>query len=175
MKKIIARNLDLTVKYDLIDKRYIPIIDSIGIVCANCGKLISNIATISNDGKLYDIGFDCLDTILLNNMILDEKDLESYNHYKGHIKSYIKHSKDIGLIVNEFNSTHIIKIEFIEFSVSDFKKFNRIGKNAYLTYYYVYENGKRYNSNIRVKNDINIDDFINTFRVINKNISIILK
>ena len=42
-----------------------------GTCCANCGKLISRIATVKSDKGTFEVGFDCLETLLQNNMILE--------------------------------------------------------------------------------------------------------
>ena len=74
MKAIIERNLPLDVKYILTDKKYIPLADGYGCTCDNCGKLIANIATVKNtNGNSFNIGFDCLETILINNSLLSQK------------------------------------------------------------------------------------------------------
>jgi len=168
MKNIIQRNLDLNIKYVLIDKKYIPLIDSVGMVCDNCNKLISNIATIKGGGKVYNIGFDCLDTILLNNMILDGKSLKEYEHFKSHVKTYIKKANELKDIVKEHNTTKIYKIVAIEFDTTDFLSWSKYGKSSCLTYNYIFDTGKKYNDYIKVKNDININDFLNTIKAICK-------
>ena len=168
MKNIIQRNLDLTIKYQLIDKKYIPLIDSVGVVCDNCNKLISNIATIKGGGKVYNIGFDCLDTILLNNMILDCKSLKEYEHFKSHVKTYIKKANELKDIVKEHNQTKPYKIVSIEFDTTDFLNWSKYGKSGFLNYDYIFDSGKTYNDYIRLKNDININDFIETLKAIIK-------
>ena len=51
--------------YNLVSYNYIPLFDSAGTCCENCGRLISNIATISDSiGKHYIVGLDCAKTIL---------------------------------------------------------------------------------------------------------------
>lgn len=70
-KAIIQRQLDLSYNYTYISKTYIPLIDGTGTTCANCNRLISNIATVKrSDSKIYYIGLDCLETLMLNNEIL---------------------------------------------------------------------------------------------------------
>lgn len=175
IKNIIQRNLPLNVKYNLINKSYTPLIDSIGCSCHNCGKLIANIATVraENSEDSYLIGFDCLETLLINNSLLDGKSIEDYQQFKSSLPTFIKHSKEIKESINETNKTNINKIVGIEFEVNNFKSWAMYGKSGYLTYYYIFSNGKKYNSNIRLKNTVNIEDFINTFKAINK-INVIL-
>lgn len=51
--------------YTLVSVSYIAIVDSFGTVCENCGRLISNIATVKNDlNKHFTIGLDCAKTLL---------------------------------------------------------------------------------------------------------------
>jgi hypothetical protein len=169
MKKIVQRNLPLDVKYVLTGKKYIPIEQSAGAYCCNdCGKLIANIATVKNDNnESYDIGFDCLEKLLINNMLMDGKSIEEFYHFKKHINSYIKKSNEIKEIIKSHNAASLTKIVNIEFDISDFMYWSKFGKSSYLTFYYIYQSGKKYNSNIKVSNDINIDDFIYTFETIN--------
>jgi hypothetical protein len=72
-KKIIQRALPLNTKYSLVKISYLSIEDGGGQSCENCGRLITNIATVSGGGKCYDIGTDCLETVLLNNSLLDSE------------------------------------------------------------------------------------------------------
>lgn len=96
MKAIIKRNLDLTVKYTVIDKKYIPLENSFGCTCDNCGKIIANIATVKNEtGNIYNIGFDCLETILINNSLLSCNDIAEYNRIKSIIPKVLRFSKSI--------------------------------------------------------------------------------
>jgi len=58
-------------KYELIGVSYVALIDSIGTCCDNCGRLISNIATIKHeDGTNYTIGLDCSKTLLSKEMFI---------------------------------------------------------------------------------------------------------
>lgn len=79
MKNIIQRNLPLNVKYSLISVNYISL-ESGGCTCDNCGKFISNIATIRSENKIYNIGLDCLDSILENNNLLNDSDYLKYQY-----------------------------------------------------------------------------------------------
>ena len=80
MKKVIQRSLPLDTKYSLIGVSYLSIEDGGGCACDNCGKLITNIATIKSDKGSYTIGLDCLDTILLNNELLNGEDYFQYQY-----------------------------------------------------------------------------------------------
>lgn len=78
MKNVIQRMLPLNVKYTTEGITYISVLDG-GGCCDNCGRTISNIAHVkSSEGKHYSIGTDCLETIIINNSLLDS---ESYMQY----------------------------------------------------------------------------------------------
>ena len=168
MKAIIERALPLTVKYTLVDKKYIPIEQSMGAYCCNnCGKLISNIATVKNEiGESFNIGFDCLETILINNNLLDGKSIEEYREFKRQLPAIIKKSKEIYETIKETNAKNIVKVNGIQFDKTDFQYWSKLGKSSYLTFHYLFDNGKKYNSNIRVKSDINLDWFFETFKAL---------
>jgi hypothetical protein len=104
MKTIIERQLPLNQHYTLIDKKYIPLAESIGTCCDNCGQLIANIATVRNEtGTVYDIGFDCLETILINNSLLSGKDIDEYQRVKKMIPKILRFSK----LIKETLTTNI--------------------------------------------------------------------
>lgn len=91
-KKIIQRNLPLNTKYNLVGIKYIPIIEG-GCTCDNCNTPIANIATVKDaNGKIYQIGMDCLDTVILNNKLLDN---ESYAQYILSDKPAIEKAKQL--------------------------------------------------------------------------------
>lgn len=105
------QGLPINTKYFLIDKKYIPLESSFGCTCDNCGRIIANIATIkSNEGQVYNIGFDCLDTILLKTAILHSNDLLTYELIKKQIPKIIRFSKSIKKTL-ELNN-HITGIKF---------------------------------------------------------------
>lgn len=79
MKKVIQRSLPLNVKYTLVGVSYLSLEDGGGCSCDNCGKLITNIAAIKSD-RVYNIGLDCLDSILLNNDLLNGEDYFKYQY-----------------------------------------------------------------------------------------------
>ena len=110
MKTIVNRKLDLTVKYILTDKKYIPIEQSAGAYCCeNCGKLIANIATIKNpEDQTFNIGFDCLETILINNNLLSGFDLVEYEKVKKMIPKVLRFSKTIKETLTKNNITGLL-------------------------------------------------------------------
>jgi hypothetical protein len=95
MKAIIQRKLPLTERYTLIDKKYIPLTESCGIGCDNCGQLIANIATVKTGDKVYQIGFDCLETLLINNQLLSGKDIAEYEAFKRMLPKILRFAKMI--------------------------------------------------------------------------------
>ena len=179
MKAIIKRNLPLNVKYNLIDKKYISLVDGFGCTCDNCGKLIANIATVKNDNNnTFNIGFDCLETLLLNNNLLNGKSITEYQNFKSCLPSYIKKSKELKETIINTNLQNLNKIVSIEVDANDFlnevnywngktdKNGKIISSKQYFTFYYIFENGKKYNSNFKMSNDINVNDFISTIQSI---------
>lgn len=161
-KNIIQRNLPLDVKYILIDKSYLSIENGGGCSCDNCGKLITNVATIKNESnKVYNVGFDCLETFFINNSLLDNKSVEDAQHFRKNVTSYVRKSNEIKEFIDKNNK---FKISQIEFDVEDFKNWCVYGKTTLLTFNYIFDLGKKYNSYIRVKNDININDFFNVLK-----------
>ena len=80
MKKVIQRALPLNIKYKLLCVSYLSIEDGGGCACDNCGKLITNTATIQSYKGTYTVGLDCLDTLLLNNDLLNSEDYFKYQY-----------------------------------------------------------------------------------------------
>lgn len=64
-KRVIERSVPLNQGYELISSFYQSIEDGGGCACENCGRLITNVATIKglSDGREYAIGMDCAETI----------------------------------------------------------------------------------------------------------------
>ena len=53
-------NLDIKKPYYITGYTYIPLVDSFGTCCDNCGKLLANIVYIKDDEqKNYIVGIDC--------------------------------------------------------------------------------------------------------------------
>lgn len=91
-KKVIQRALPLDVKYSIVSVSYLSLEDGGGCSCDNCGKLITNMASVKSDKGSYTIGLDCLDTILVNNSLLDN---ESYMQYLYSDKPAISKAKSL--------------------------------------------------------------------------------
>lgn len=142
MKTIIERKLSLQQKYILIDTKYISLIDGFGCACDNCGKLIANIATVQGQttGKNYSIGFDCLETFLINNQLLDGKSIEQYNN----VVKCLPKVKKIRETIKEFLSKNPfltkVKIEVVSYLPN------------WITFNYYQQDGKqRWNDNTKYK------------------------
>ncbi len=127
MKAIIQRALPLNEMYGLIDKKYIPLDESFfGTCCDNCFKLIANIATVrSESGKVFNIGFDCLETLLINNSLLSSGDIAEYENAKTQLPKIIRASKKLSETIR--NNKHLnitgLKIERPMFEGDKFHPF----------------------------------------------------
>ena len=153
MKAIIERNLPLNTKYIVTDKKYIPLTESFGCTCDNCNKLIANIATVKNEnGKSFNIGFDCLETVLINNSLLSTNDIKEYERVKAMIPKVIRLSKTIKEIIELNNGLDGLLFE----RPSEFSK-------EYFTYYLVKGSGKPYNTSAKIK-DMDFDFLLTTLK-----------
>lgn len=158
---IIKRNLALDVQYTVIDKQYIPVLDGGGCTCDNCGKLIANIATVKSDKGTYRIGFDCLETLLINNNLLSGTDIQEYEKVKRMIPKAIrlsKHLKDI------FSKNSITGVKFEKPSYD----------SDWITFYYLQNNSteSRNNDNMKLK-DCDFDFIIATIKNIFPKITVL--
>lgn len=164
MKTIIERNLSLNNKYFLIDKKYIPIEVSAGAYCCdNCNKLIANIAVVrSENGNVYNIGFDCLETILINNNLLSTNDIKEYEKIKKMIPKIIRFSKTIKEQLNNYKNISGIKFEKQTYT------------SDWFTFYWLQNNEitSRNNDNIKLK-DVEYDFLILTLKNIFPNLTIL--
>lgn len=114
MKNIIQRALDLKKQYELIDVSYCSIEDGGGQSCENCGKLITNVATIRSEGRNYQIGLDCLDTILENNnRLISDAD---YLKYQYSDKPAIQKAKALRAKILKYAKKYpLFEAKFVEF------------------------------------------------------------
>lgn len=162
MKAIIKRTLPLDVKYIVIDKKYIPLENGMGLCCDNCNKLIANIATIKNEaGNVFNIGFDCLDTILLNNTILSKSDISDYEKVKKMIPKIIRFSKTLKETIS-LNKSMVL--EGIRFEKQTYA-------SEYFTFWYLFDKAKPYNSYVKLK-DVDFYFLIETIKNIFPKINI---
>lgn len=164
MKNIIQRSLPLNVNYTVIDKQYIPLVEGNGCTCDNCGKLIANIATVANpDGKRFNIGFDCLETFLINNQLLSQTDIEDFEKVKKMIPKCIRVAKDIRerIDVNTKNGVNIIGLSFwVPTYESDWKSF-----------WWESTNAKRMNDAYKIK-EMDVKFLVKTLQAIFPNLEI---
>lgn len=114
-KKIIQRQMRLDQMYFLTSTSYVPLADSFGTTCMNCGKLIANIANVKGkkDDKNYLIGFDCLDTFLLNNNLLDGNSKANFEFAKKALPKVVSIYKEVKQFVIDNPQITDIKIERI--------------------------------------------------------------
>lgn len=91
-KKVIQRALPLDVKYTLNGVSYLSLEDGGGCSCDNCGRLITNMANVKSSKGSYTIGLDCLDSIIINNDLLEG---ESYLQYLYSDKPAIQKAKSL--------------------------------------------------------------------------------
>lgn len=167
MKNIIKRNLPLNVNYTVVDKKYIPLLEGFGCTCDNCGKLIANIATVANpDGVRFNIGFDCLETFLLNNNLLSQGDIEQYEKVKKMIPKVIRVSKEIKDIVDR-NKDNSVKITGITFDKPTYE-------SDYKSFYWESSNARRTNSYFKIK-EMDLNFLITTLQNIFPNLTIKLE
>lgn len=162
MKQIIQRALPLNTKYVLIDKKYIPLLESFGTCCDNCGKLISNIATVKNgNGNVFNIGFDCLETILINNSLLSSNDIQEYERVKKMIPKILRFAKH----VKEVMQSH---------SITGLKFEKRTYESDYFTFYWLHNNSlvSRDNDNVKLK-EMNFSFLVETLKNIFPKLTII--
>jgi hypothetical protein len=118
MKKLIERKLPFGKKYVFVSQKYIPIISGNGCFCANCGRIIANIATIKCQLNHFTVGIDCLETLLLSNEIdnLATKDIEFIENNSKLFKKAYKSIKEN--IQNEGTSEFEIERVFGGISVT---------------------------------------------------------
>jgi len=97
-KKIIQRNLPLTDNYTLLSVTH----GTEANCCANCGKLITNIATIKNqNNQIMFVGLDCAET--LTGIAKTEK-FEMLKYQFNKVSKFLSFAKD-GIVTNYHNFT----------------------------------------------------------------------
>lgn len=127
MKNIIERNLALDRMYVIIDKKYIPLEHSTAF-CNNCGKPIANIATVKDDqGNVFNVGFDCMETLLMNNQLLSQADIDDYLRIKPMIPKIIRFAKQVRA---QSNVTNVTGLRFEEQLGGDYFPFFWLFDNA---------------------------------------------
>jgi len=167
MKAVIQRNLSLTTKYILIDKKYIPVTEGGGCTCENCGKLIANIATVRSDENLvFNIGFDCLETLLINNNLLSAGDVAEYEKVKKMIPKVLRFSKSLKETISKNSHLNITGLLFEKPSY----------KSDFFTYYWLQNNQMTSRDNDLVKlKEVDFDFLLTTLQAIFPKMDIIIK
>lgn len=155
-KQIIERKLPLNVKYVCTDKKYISLINGIGCTCDNCGKLIANIATVKSINGTYNIGFDCLETFLLNNNLLEGFNVEEYEKVKKMIPKILRFAKSLKETIELNNGLDGFKFE---------RPTGYFAGDGYITYWLLKGNQKPYNTNVKIK-EMDFDFLITTLKSI---------
>jgi len=166
MKAIIQRALPLDTHYHLVDKKYIPLLESFGTCCDNCGQLIANIATVRSEaGKTYNIGFDCLETLLINNSLLSLGDIAEYRRVKAQLPKIIRASKKLA---ETLSNNKAINITGILFEPPMF------ASSKFITFYWLTNNEtkSRNNDYLTIK-DVDFSLFITTIKNIFPKLNII--
>lgn len=155
MKAIIERNLPLDTTYSLTDKKYVPLLDGCGTCCDNCGKLIARIATVrSAQGKSYSIGFDCLETILINNSLLSTLDVVQYEAAKKMLPKILRFSKQLQETIDLNNGLDGFRFE---------RPTGYFKDDGWITYYLLKGNSRPYNTNVKIKG-MDFDFLVETLR-----------
>jgi hypothetical protein len=154
-KKIIQRKLSLTQKYLLVGCVYKALADGDASQCENCGKLISNIATVKGeeDNKSYHVGMDCLETFLINNKLLSGEDIEQFTKAKKSLPKVITIKKNI----QEFLTNN----KFIDKVTLQFKDDPRY--TQFVEYEYWSGSKQKWNNCEKVKN-FDFDLLMNTLK-----------
>ncbi len=166
MKTIIKRNLSLGTKYTVVDKKYIPLENGCGLGCDNCGKLIANIATVKNESnEVFNIGFDCLETLLINNSLLSTNDVAEYERVKKMIPKILRFSKQLKEIISLNNGLDGFKFE---------RPTGYFATDGWITYWLLKGNQKPYNTNVKIK-EIDFDFLITTLKSIFQNHTIVVE
>ena len=163
-KQIIERRLPLNVKYVCTDKKYISLIDGTGCACDNCGKLIANIATVKSINGTYNIGFDCLETFLLNNNLLEGFNVEEYEKVKKMIPKILRFAKSLKETIELNNGLDGFKFE---------RPTGYFAGDGYITYWLLKGNQKPYNTNVKIK-EMDFDFLITTLKSIFSKYTIIV-
>lgn len=157
MKNIIQRALPLNVNYSVVDKKYIPLLEGGGCTCDNCGKLIANIATVANpDGKRFNIGFDCLETFLINNQLLSTHDIVEFERVKKMIPKCIRAIKQVREMISNNVKNGII------FEGLTFDKPTKYESDFY-AFFWEFKNARRTNDYFKLK-EMDLDFLMKTLQ-----------
>lgn len=150
--------LPINVQYTIIDKKYIPLMDGCQ-TCDNCGRPIANIATVKSNNSTYNIGFDCLETVLIASNLCSSVDVLGYEHVKKMIPKILTFAKKIRSEINLRPDLELIVFE------------KQTRKNDWFTYYLQCNGKKPCNRSIKIK-ELDLDFLIKTLQAIFPRITI---
>ncbi len=99
--KTIQRKLDLSKNYNIVGSTYIPLIDSLGTCCDNCGKLIANLVFITDENnKNYTVGLDCAKTLTSlkeTELKRHESNIKSINRFHKKFNDLIQYGWEVAI------------------------------------------------------------------------------
>lgn len=167
-------NLALNENYELIDSFYTgAIVDGGGTICANCSRMITNVATIKDsNSKIYNVGMDCAETLTnLKGLYSASMEFSEMKAIRAKINKAIKQGSNIeysiysdGVLRIASNTFTIYKdIEFSKKYLSDYLKkvsnpnkigFTYIDKTIESIPYF------KCSENLDFQKTINVDGFI---------------
>lgn len=154
IKELRVGKLPVDRSYTYVSRFYIPLMESTGTCCENCGRPIANIATIREaNGTLHYVGMDCLETIIqltkVHNIAL--VDIIRFRAEFPKVFNKLKKIDDI-VAKNRKNNINITGI-LVDMSMSN---------ENWLYYYYVTDNNEdsRDNDCIRLAKDTDLDMYI---------------
>jgi len=154
--------LDTTKIYTLVDKKHIPLEQSAGAYCCdNCGKLIANIAVLKHNTDIFNVGMDCLENILKNNLILSQTDIKDIEAYKKMIPKVLRFAKQLKELIQLNNGLDGFK----------FEKPTIFAGDGWITYWLLKGNQKPYNTNVKIK-DMDFNFLTDTLKHIFPNLKI---
>jgi hypothetical protein len=126
--------------------------------------LIAHIATVKNvNGDTFNIGFDCLETLLVNNSLLSAGDIAAYEAVKKMIPPILRWSKTVKDVLKANPTVTGLRFEKPSY-VSD-----------WYTFYWLHnhQTSSRDNSNVKFKN-MDLQFLLTTLRAIFPTLDILL-
>jgi hypothetical protein len=136
-----------------------------GCTCDNCGKLIANIANVKGESsaKFHSIGFDCLETFLINNNILDQKGTE---HYQQVVKKSVAKVKKIRETIKDFLKANPF-IDAVELELQSYLP-------NYITFNYFSGGRQRWNDGTKIK-EMDFDMLLASLQSISDKVTFTIK
>jgi len=118
-------NLALNENYELIDSYYAgSAVDRGGEVCSNCGRMITNVATIKNsNGNVYQVGMDCAETLTnLKGLHSVSMEFSEMKAIRAKINKAIKQGSDIDYSIYNDGTLRISSNTFTIYKDIEFSK-----------------------------------------------------